>query len=636
MRIGNVFTNESKTHVIRSSVNIEKANCQSLTPVTHNNRFWPLIDMDDDNEGKVVMHESKGGDKMFKNNDRKQKFLSTSSHSEANVSCNLHNDMVGGDGTRFDTVTIMSHGGVSSHSPAPTVAHDKYDLALRFKNKHKEKIEKAGNVAIFKQWDSQTVGKFGYIPLAPQVTSIDDKCNKVQSDLLQIHDKVKRMGTYNFLEAKIQIKSQLNVEALKAYLVGYWDKQLIQLIQYGFPLSFDKNTELISSNINHSSATNCPEDIAVYLKEERTFGAILGPFTKPPVPNLHVSPFLTREKPGANSRRVIVDLSYPQGASVNAGVDPESYLGFEFLLTLPSIDYITNKVVQLGKGSLIYKIDISRAFRHIKIDPADYNLLGLNFKAYYLDTCLPFGFRHGSGMFQHLSDSIRYIMLKKGHHVTNYIDDIIGQATKSQAEASFHTLYDLLGELGLDISKKKLLPPSTKASYLGVVIDTEEFTISVPENKLIEIKQLCDLWCTKRVCNKRDLQSLLGRLLYITKCVKASRPFLNRMLEILRQTDKQSKINLDEAFLRDLKWFQKFLTTFNGVAFFSHNPVHCHIELDASLQGLGAICDNEVYSIPIPLGVGGYQIVHLEMLNILVALKVWGHKWTKKKNHDTL
>ena len=101
------------------------------------------------------------------------------------------------------------------------------------------------------------------------------------------------------------------------------------------------------------------------------------------------------------------------------------------------------------------------------------------------------------------------------------------------------------------------------------------------------------------------------------------------MLEVLRRADKQSRLNLDEAFLRDLKWFQKFLTTFNGVAFFSHDPVHSHIELDASLQGLGAICDNEVYSIP--LGVGGYQIVHLEMLNILVALRVWGHKWTRKK-----
>ena len=55
--------------------------------------------------------------------------------------------------------------------------------------------------------------------------------------------------------------------------------------------------------------------------------------------------------------------------------------------------------------------------------------------------------------------------------------------------------------------------------------------------------------------------------------------------------------------MRDLNWFTKFLTTFNGVAFFSHDPIYSHIELDASLQGLGAVCDNEVYSIPIALGV---------------------------------
>ena len=210
--------------------------------------------------------------------------------------------------------------------------------------------------------------------------------------------------------------------------------------------------------------------------------------------------------------------------------------------------------------------------------------------------------------------------------MTNYIDDIIGQATKSQAGPSFNTLYDLLGELGLDISMKKLVYPSTQASCLGVIINTENFTISVPEEKLAKIKQVCSQWKHKEQGYKRDLQSLQGRLLYVTKYVKMSRPFLNRMLELLRQADKQKKIVLTEDFHRDLNWFGQFLTEFNGVAFFSHDPVHCHIELDASLQGLAAVRDNEVYAVPIELDFRNYQIVHLEMLNILVALLVWGHK----------
>ena len=81
-----------------------------------------------------------------------------------------------------------------------------------------------------------------------------------------------------------------------------------------------------------------------YLREEKEFGAILGPFQKAPIDNLHVSPFLTWDKPGGSHRRVIVDLSFPLGYSVNAGVQSDTYLGTNFLLTLPTIDNITNKV----------------------------------------------------------------------------------------------------------------------------------------------------------------------------------------------------------------------------------------------------------------------------------------------------
>ena len=628
----NLCTQNSSKPSDSRRFNDTSAGCSgSLTPVVDSNRFWPLIDTDSEQEEKVVIGESQGVKNFERSKAVKVNNWDVRGHTGSAVASTSHSNTVGGDCVRLDAPTETNSGVVDHLSRVSRNTQDKYDLTLRFKTKHRNKLSQAENVPIFQLWDKQTVGKFGYIPLAPQIVGKKGQINMKASNLLHIHSKVKQTGTHNFMQAQIDIPSQLKVEAWEANLKDYWDKQLLQLIRYGFPLSFDHNIALRPSDTNHSSAKHHPKDIEIYLNEEKAFNAILGPFKEPPISHLHTSPFLTREKPGANSRRVIVDLSFPHGASINDGVDPETYLGSEFLLTLPSIDYITNKVLRLGRSSLIYKVDISRAFRHIKIDPADYNFLGLSFNGYYIDTCLPFGFRHGSAMFQRLSDSIRYIMLQKGHHVTNYIDDIIGQSTKSQAEASFHTLYNLLGELGLDISRKKLVYPSTKVSCLGVVIDTEKFTISVPSDKLKEIKLLCEQWEGKKSCNKRDLQSLLGRLLYVTKCVRASRPFLNRMLETLRQADKQCKINLNEAFMRDLTWFRKFVHIFNGVAFFSHDPVHSHIELDASLQGLGAVCDNEVYAIPLALGVGGYNIVHLEMLNILVALRVWGHKWVNKK-----
>ena len=146
-------------------------------------------------------------------------------------------------------------------------------------------------------------------------------------------------------------------------------------------------------NKNHSSATDFPLDVEAYLKEEIEYGAILGPSVNNPIPECHKSPFMTREKPNSVHRHVIVDLSWPKGASVNT-------------------------CVSKGSGTHLYKIDISRALRHI--NPGDLDLLGLWWNdAMYVNTCLPFGSRHGSSSSQH------------GYAVVNYVDNFIGIPTPS-------------------------------------------------------------------------------------------------------------------------------------------------------------------------------------------------------------
>ena len=48
------------------------------------------------------------------------------------------------------------------------------------------------------------------------------------------------------------------------------------------------------------------------------------------------------------------------------------------------------------------------------------------------------------------------------------------------------------------------------------------------------------------------------------------------------------------------------------------------------MEGLGSCYDNYVYALQIPKGFQGYNIAHLEILNIVMALKVWGHAWANK------
>ena len=95
------------------------------------------------------------------------------------------------------------------------------------------------------------------------------------------------------------------------------------------------------------------------------------------------------------------------------------------------------------------------------------------------------------------------MMKNKEYDVINYIDDVIGFGTVSTATPSYNALFQLLQELGFDISMKKLVQPCTKATCLGVVIDTENFTVSVPQEKLENIQKICELWKNKNKCNKK-------------------------------------------------------------------------------------------------------------------------------------
>ena len=268
-------------------------------------------------------------------------------------------------------------------------------------------MAKAKNCELFKQWDNQTIDKYGFIPLSDMILP-ETKNTKYLSlaTIFDIHRSIVDTKTHNFMETQIEIESELNPDVWDKYLKNYWDKQLPLLIWYGFPLDFDTASPLQHKETNHASAKLFAKDVSHYLQEEMSFKAILGPFDAPPIEHLHISPFMTRPKPSSDHRRVIIDLSFPKGQSVNQGMSSDQYLNTSFILSLPTIDNITQKIHKYGKGSVIYKIDISRAFRHVKIDPDSYFLLDLKLDKYYRDTCLPFGYRHGSAIFQQIQTQL--------------------------------------------------------------------------------------------------------------------------------------------------------------------------------------------------------------------------------------
>ena len=98
--------------------------------------------------------------------------------------------------------------------------------------------------------------------------------------------------------------------------------------------------------------------------------------------------------------------------------------------------------------------------------------------------------------------------------------------------------------------------------------------------------------------------------------------FLNRMSALLHENHSLNRIKFNKNFKRDLKWFNTFLTVLNGVSFLQY-PNTKVIHPDACLTGLEAIYDVQVHALQLPESWHNCNIAHLDMINILVALKVW-------------
>ena len=125
---------------------------------------------------------------------------------------------------------------------------------------------------------------------------------------------------------------------------------------------------------------------------------------------------------------------------------------------------------------------------------------------------------------------------------------------------------------------------------MGIDIDVNTGLLSVPHDKLKCIYDLCVQWAFKAKASKKQLQSLAGKLLYIHRCVKPARLFINRILTKIRDAPDKGFVKLDDEFYKDIRWFIAFIKRFNGAVFFNKSVVqHVNVYLDASLAGLGGV-----------------------------------------------
>lgn len=381
------------------------------------------------------------------------------------------------------------------------------------------------------------------------------------NDLIRIYDCVRRTGLPNMIGARITVPSQLKIPAWHSIATGHPDDDyVLKGIQFGFPLHYTGPPLARPNKVSHSSADRYLSQVQHYVKTETLNKAMLGPYvTSPFVEWTNFSPIMTRPKDQPHKRRIIVDLSYPQGNNVNAFVYKNTVFGEYWEHRLPTVQDTVTAMQAMGYRVMLATIDIERAYRNVPVCPLDLPLLGIEVDGkVYIDAAMPFGARNSSLNMQRIAQFLVRALEVRNISCQMYLDDMVLQLSdKQDFHARFREVTALYRYLGLPISYSKIQPPAEVVTYLGICIDVPNRTLSMPPTKLRDLVDLMTWVMKQEKVSKRIVQTLVGKINHVARCVHPARLFMSRILQALRDAHHDDHVSV-RSMRPDLHWFRLF------------------------------------------------------------------------------
>ena len=352
-----------------------------------------------------------------------------------------------------------------------------------------------------------------------------------------------------------------------------------------------------------------------------------------PEPPLLTSALGAIPKPGTDKIRLIHDCSRPLGSALNDLADLDKY----------SYQTIREAAALIRPQDYLAKVDLASAYRSVKIHPDDYPLTGLHWTfqgddgpTYISDTRLPFGAKKSSGIFSALTQVVRHIVEKQGLvRLVAYLDDflIVGRSY-TECREGMNSLIKTLRTLGFSINYNKVEGPTQVLTFLGVEINTQEYTLSLPEAKLNQLLAEVATTLSHKNATKRELQSLVGRLGWAAQVLYGGRAHLRRIIDRINSLQApHHRSRLTEGVRADLIWWINNVRAFNGHTPISDSRSNTHVCIDACGAGAGGYAAGHWFHVrwadwP---GSGSLHINYKEVLALAPAVDLWGEAWRGRR-----
>ena len=383
---------------------------------------------------------------------------------------------------------------------------------------------------------------------------------------------------------------------------------------------------------NLKSAYEHPDVVSDALKKEIAADRVMGPFPYPPFKTFQVSPLGCVEKKVKNTFRLIFDLSSPRNGSIN------DYIHDMFSsVSYSSLDDALKLVRDCGPGAFMAKTDIKSAFRLLPIRPDQYHLFCFSWEGeFFFDRSLQLGCRSACNLFESVSSAIEHLAIHRAiRWIIHYLDDFfLVRTSRDGAKADLVAFLALLDELGIPYALEKTIGPFQILPFTGIEIDTLKEVARLPEDKIKDCLFALSCLRDRKKCQRRELESLIGRLSFACKVVVPGRAFLRRLYGATAGVRQPYHyVRLTKEMHKDLEIWSVFLKSFNGMTYYRNemflSPLNKHLFTDSSQSlGTGAIFGPHWFSIPWPSSWWSSQtIIFLELVPIVLALEAWGESF---------
>ncbi len=433
-----------------------------------------------------------------------------------------------------------------------------------------------------------------------------------------------------YTKAAALTSSPLKAHVFELYLREYdpWLRDhLLTNLKEGISIPSTQVPPLEYSFYNHPSALQNAGKVSELIASRVTKGIIAGPFANPP-PGLIVSPIAAIPKKETAKVRIIHNLSFPLGDSVNSHI-PRAACEVQY----ETLDDCLAIITRLGKGTLCAKADLEDAYNILTIRESDMRFVGFSWQQkYYFGTTLPMGAAISCREFEYLPAAVQWIL--KNHFnvkdMSHILDDFMffGPAKSNQCSHYLNTFLILSKSLGLPIKEAKTIKPTTVIELHGLTVDTDLMQLRIPADKVTKAIDMINALLPLKKVTLRQIQSIAGLLSFFTRALPGARCFIRRLFDLTKGLSKPfHHVRLIAPAKADLLMWKYVLQNFNGFTLISHvywslTP-DWRVYSDASGEGYGACFGSFWFSDQFPADWAECSIAVKEFVPVFISFQLW-------------